>query len=87
LREIIIVFSFCEYFLEEDVCLILCQPLLGEVVGLLASLSAICRDAPDDLADLAFGSLQSESKPPPAISPPLPPPIPMEVRDVYIYGN
>ena len=35
--------------------------MLGEVVGLLASLSALCKDVPADLATLAMARLQPDS--------------------------
>ena len=47
------------YFVGEDVCLILCDPTLVEVVGLLDSLASLCsKDSPSDLVTLAFNSLR-----------------------------
>ena len=66
-------FLFCS-LVGEDVCLILCEPTLVEVVELLGSLAALCKqDAPADLAALAFSSLLSSE---PSTSPPSPPPPP-----------
>jgi hypothetical protein len=39
--------------------LIVCEPVLCEVVGLLASLASLCKDAPPDLAILAMAILQA----------------------------
>ena len=40
-------------------CLILCEPTLVEVVGLLDSLASLCsKDSPSDLVTLAFNSLR-----------------------------
>ncbi len=65
-------------------CLILCEPLAEEVLGLLASLVAICKDAPPDIAALALRGLQpyhtKPSSPPSSVlpcpsSPPCAPPL------------
>ena len=43
----------------EDVCLILCEPTLVEVVGLLNSLASLrSKDVPNDLVTLAFNILR-----------------------------
>ena len=43
-------------------CLILCEPNLVEVVGLLDSLASLCsKDSPSDLVTLAFNSLRDGS--------------------------
>jgi hypothetical protein len=45
--------------LGEDVCLIVCEPTLVELVGLLESLATLCvKDSPADLVTLAFNTLQ-----------------------------
>ena len=46
----------------EDVCVILCEPTLVEVVGLLDSLATLCsKDSPTDLVTLAFNRLKDGS--------------------------
>ena len=70
----------------------MCEPTIVEVVNLLGSLSTLCRkDAPADLATLAFETLQSDlgkllqpsppSPPPPLPPPPSPPPPPTSTNN------
>jgi hypothetical protein len=40
-----------------------CEPVLCEVVGLLASLASLCKDAPPDLAILAMAILHQQYQP------------------------
>jgi hypothetical protein len=55
------------YFPGEDICLILCEPSVAEIAGLLSNLSALSsKDMPANILTLALNCLQPNTGPPPA---------------------